>query len=422
MPNQKAKAILQRALKVIPRATQTMSKCYMMWPDHSSFPIFLKSQDGCVVKSIDGVQYIDLMNASGTNFVDPSIAARAIKQQLKSGINLSLPTTLETELAELLCQVIPGCEMVRFMKNGSDATMAAVRAARHIAGKDQILMMSNGYHGTSDGFCAASNRPCGVPSAWAYSVDKVDYNDIETIRHRLETKRYAALIIEPVSIEQPTKNFLDKCLNACHENGALLIFDEIVTFGRFALGGCAELFGVIPDLMTVGKCMGSGMAISAVCGKREYMSAFHDILYSATFAGESLSFASAIATLKYLCRNKIGVYPWVWECGERFKANFNDQCKLLKIKGKAVGMAPRLNVVFKHDNAQEIKDLWHIEMLKRGVLIGMQIYHTPMLTMKHIEHIDNATKESLGVIAEVVGGGNIETYLGGSRSFQVFKR
>ena len=123
MANIKSKQLLERALKVIPRATQTMSKCYLMWPEHESFPIFLEAQKGCMVKSVDGEWYIDLMNASGTNFTPKSVVEAAIKKQLRQGINLSLPTGLEVELAELLCGIIPGCEQVRFCKNGSDATM-----------------------------------------------------------------------------------------------------------------------------------------------------------------------------------------------------------------------------------------------------------------------------------------------------------
>ncbi|MFA5023408.1 MAG: aminotransferase class III-fold pyridoxal phosphate-dependent enzyme [Patescibacteria group bacterium] len=419
--NKKAMDILKLALEKIPRATQTMSKCYLMWPMGDYFPIFAESQDGCIVTSVDGEKFIDTVAALGPNFVSQNIVNKAIKKQLKKGINFSLPSTLELELAQMICDTVPCAEMVRFCKNGSDATTAAIRVARSYSGKDNILMAKGGYHGWGDNFCSVAERYFGVPAVLKEFIDTFEYNNIEDIENKLKTNKYAAVIMEPVSLEEPKAGYLKKVRELCTKYNTILIFDEMITCFRWSLGGAQEYFQVTPDITTMGKAIGTGMPLAFIAGKKNLMLEFENIFFSSTFSGETLSLAAGIATLKELKRNKDEIYKHVWYQGNRVKDNFNAKCKNLGICAAMIGMAPRMNIRF-YDGGTELKDLFFQEMLKRKILVGSQFYITWATKAKHIDKIINATNESLEVLAHAVGEHNIDRYFEGQHAIQIFNR
>jgi glutamate-1-semialdehyde 2,1-aminomutase len=218
----------------------------------------------------------------------------AIRNQLNSGILFSLSTPLESQLAETLKRLIPCAEQIRFCKNGSDATTAAVRLARAITGRSHIL--TTGYHGWHDWTLATTPPHLGVPDEVVKLTSKLNYGDIETAQNILKSKQAACIIVEPTH----DSLYLQSLRNLCSFYGSLLIFDEIITGFRWHLGGAQTLFNVTPDLATFGKAMANGMPLAALVGRHHLMQNLNEVFFSGTYFGETLSLAAAIA-----CINKI---------------------------------------------------------------------------------------------------------------------
>ena len=424
MSNIKAKAILKRAKKVIPRAAQTMSKAYSMWIMDDVFPIFVDSSDDCVITSVDGHKFIDMFGGLGTNFFPASHKAvqKAIIKQVKKGINFSLPTTLETELAELLCEIYPCCEQVKFAKNGSDAVSAVIRVARSYSKKDYILTILGGYHGWSDSVAAASQRNEGIPDVFGSFVDKIPYNDLCELEEALKTQKYACLLMEPVSLEEPHEGYLRGVRTLCDKYKTILIFDEVITGSRWALGGAQEYYNIMPDIATIGKGMGAGAPISAIIGKEEYMREFNHIFFSATYFGETISLAASIAVLKELKKHEKKIYKHVWTQGNRIKKTFNSTCKKLGIDAHTIGMAPRITFKFNCEDEIGARDLFLQQMIHRGVFSGVAMLVGWNTKKKHINKVVKVMCESLEIVAHAVKTNTIDNYLYGQRSMVIFRR
>jgi len=292
---------LARSDKVVPGAAQTYSKS---WRHHirGVTPIFLESGQGAIVTDVDGNCYVDLIQGLLPNILGYAHAGvnDAAHRRAKDGHSFSLAHTLEVELAERLCKIIPCAEMVRFGKNGSDATAGAVRVARAYTGRERIAVC--GYHGWQDWFIGSTSRCAGVPKAVQELVHTVPYNDIDALEQILASKpdEFAAFIMEPVNFHWPDEGYLEKVKQIVHAHGALLIFDEICSGFHFQLGGAQKIFGVLPDLATFGKAMGNGWPISCIVGRRDVMKIFEDAFVSFTFAGDVSAMAAAMKVLDIL--------------------------------------------------------------------------------------------------------------------------
>ena len=279
MKFKKSQQLLQRSLNVIPIGSQTFSKSYLQYPKGLS-PLFLKKGLGSYVWDVDDNKYIDLVNGLlpiVLGYCDTDVD-NAIKNQLEKGIVFSLSTELEIKLAEKLIYHIPSAEKVRFGKNGSDATSAAIRLARAYTKRDRVAIC--GYHGWHDWYIGSTTRNIGVPSAVSELSHRFKYNDIDSLQKlfRNYKNEFAAVIMEPMNTEIPTNNFLNEVQLLSKKNGALFILDEIITGFRYDLGGAQKLFGLTPDLSTFGKSMGNGMPISAIVGKAEIMDLMNDFI------------------------------------------------------------------------------------------------------------------------------------------------
>lgn len=301
---QASNQFLERAEKSIPLGSQTFSKSKIAYPEQVS-PLFIEKGEGCQVWDIDGNQYTDFVSgllSVSLGYCDEDIDNAVIKQ-LQLGVTFSLPHRLETEVAELLTEHIPCAEMVRFGKNGSDATSAAIRLARAYTSREHVAVC--GYHGWQDWYIGSTSRDLGVPEATKGLTHQFKFNDINSLLTLLKKNKYAAVILEPMNIEFPKGNFLEDVKSACKEHGAVLIFDETITGFRYSLGGAQELFNVTPDLATFGKGMANGYPISAVVGRQDIMMLMKDIFFSGTFAGETLSLAAAKATIEKIANEKV---------------------------------------------------------------------------------------------------------------------
>lgn len=311
-------AWLERALHTIPTGSQTFSKAHIQFPQGHA-PLFVEEGRGAHITDVDGNDYVDLimgLAAVGLGYRDPDVDA-AIATQLAKGITFSLPTRLEAELAELLVECVPSAEMVRFGKNGSDATTAAVRLARAFTGRDLVIACS--YHGWHDWYIGSTTRNLGVPDVVGKLTHSCPAGDIEWIERFFDAHQgqVACIIVEPMLLPRPPET-LAAIAKLARANGAVLIFDEVATGFRFSLGGAQELYGVTPDLSAFGKSMANGMPLSAIVGRKDIMMLMEQIFFSGSFGGEALSLAASIATIKKLRSEK--VVEHIWDYGSKIQA------------------------------------------------------------------------------------------------------
>jgi glutamate-1-semialdehyde 2,1-aminomutase len=368
----KSNDLFQKVSKVIPLAAQTFSKSYLQYVKGIA-PLFADWAKGAYIWDVDGNKYIDMINSLlpvvlGYQY---KVVDDAIKKQLKKGIIFSLSSPLEYELALLLKKHIPCAEMVRFGKNGSDVTTGAIRLARAITGRSHVVVC--GYHGWHDWYIGTTSRDLGVPEETKNLSHKFIYNDISSLQKifKENPEKVAAVIMEAMNYEEPSEDFLRRVKEIAHQNGALLIFDEIITGFRFNLGGAQKLFGVTPDLATFGKSMANGMPISALVGKKEYMEKINDIFYSFTNGGETLSIAAAIATIKELEKKK--VINYIWKLGKYLQDGTNKLLQknglsdFIKVKGKPCWQIFSISDAYGYSSI-EIKSYLQQEILQSGYL------------------------------------------------------
>ena len=303
---EKSEALLERSERVIPLGSQTFSKSRTQYPVGVS-PLFLQRGKGARVWDVDGNEYIDFVNSLLSITLghgDPDVDA-AVRAQLDDGVILSLPHPLETEVAERICAIVPCAEMVRFGKNGSDATSGAIRIARAFTGRDHVAVC--GYHGWQDWYIGSTARNRGVPEATRALTHGFMYNDLASLEavFAAQPGAIAAVILEPMNVEWPAPGFLEGVRELATRHGAVLVFDETITGFRMAAGGAQELFGVTPDLATFGKGLANGYPLAAVAGRRDIMMMMEEVFYSFTFGGEMLSLAAARAVLDKLVREPV---------------------------------------------------------------------------------------------------------------------
>lgn len=370
---QKSVDFLKLVENKIPLGSQTFSKSKSQYPVGVS-PLFIERGDGSKVWDIDGNQYTDFVNSLlsvSLGYNNPSVNA-AVIEQLNKGVSLSLPTVLEYEVASLLIDMVPCAEMVRFGKNGSDATTAAIRLARAYTQKDYIAIC--GYHGWHDWYIGSTSKNLGVPVATSNLSFSFPYNDIDALERLLNRykNKFAAIIMEPINAVFPSAGYLEAVREIATKCNVVLIFDEICTGARLSPGGAQELFGVTPDLCLMGKGLANGHPLSAVMGKKEIMALCSDIFFSGTFGGENLSLAAAKEVLTLV---KTGVITEKLEKngsilldGVRKIVSDHDLDEIFSFSGHPSWSF--INIFQQTtDDVMLLKTLFLQEMFKRGILI-----------------------------------------------------
>jgi glutamate-1-semialdehyde 2,1-aminomutase/spore coat polysaccharide biosynthesis protein SpsF len=379
MPEQKrvlrrSQELKQRIDAVVPGGSQTLSKGATQYVQGVA-PAFLVRGRGSHVWDADDNEYIDYPMALGPIILGHGYPAveEAVKRQLSDGTTFSLPHPLEIAVAEQLVAMVPCAEMVRFGKNGSDATTGAVRLARAYTGRDLIACC--GYHGWQDWYIGSTTFNRGVPKAVQQLTLTFEYNQIDSLQARFAEHpgQIAAVILEPVGLVEPQGDFLQEIRRLCRSEGALLIFDEVITGFRLGRGGAQEHFGVVPDLACFGKAMANGYPLSAVAGPREIMKTFEETFFSFTFGGEALSLAAALATLKEIAEREVIAH--IWEQGLKLLDGVQVLARQFGIERhvRCQGLPPRTVVSFYDDSGRDsllIKSLFQQECLKRGVLFS----------------------------------------------------
>jgi len=403
-PRTQSENWLQRAQRVVPACAQTFSKSYNQHV-RGVAPIFLERGKGCRVWDVDGNEYIDYIQGLLPNILgyDHREVNAAVSLQLTQGHSFSLPHPLEVELAERLVRLIPCAEMVRFGKNGSDATAGAVRAARAFTRRDQVACC--GYHGWQDWYIGTTTRNAGVPRAVRDLTHPFPYNDLAALEKLLEGHRgeFAAVIMEPVNFVEPAPGYLQGVKDLATRHGAVLIFDEICSGFHFGLGGAQKRYGVTPDLACFGKAMGNGFPISCVVGRAEIMKIFEEIFFSFTFAGEVASIAAALKVLDIL---------EFTDALTRMEATGRILQDGVNMLAKHAGLAERISCVghstwslvkFRDHEGKDsalLRSLVSQELCKRGVLALV----THNMTAAHDENAIARTLEVYASVFKMVAG------------------
>ena len=309
--------LFERAKKVLPGGVNSPVRAYRAV---GMAPRFITRADGAYIYDEDGKKYIDYVCSWGPMILGHNhpVIREAVEKAVQDGLSFGAPTRREVDIAELMVELVPGIEMVRMVNSGTEAVMSALRLARGATGRDKLIKFEGCYHGHSDcmlvnagSSALAGGHPssAGVPVGAAKDTLTAQFNDLDSVRELLEGNpgQVAAVIVEPVAanmgVVNPAPGFLPGLRQLCDQHGALLIFDEVITGFRLALGGAQEYFGVKADLVTFGKIIGGGMPVGAYCGSRallEQVAPCGPVYQAGTLSGNPVAMAAGLAQLTYL--------------------------------------------------------------------------------------------------------------------------
>jgi glutamate-1-semialdehyde 2,1-aminomutase len=403
----KSKTFKEKSHALIPGGAHTYAKGDDQYPEVS--PGFLERGKGCHVWDLDGNEFIEygmgLRSVTLGHAYGPVV--EAAYQQMKLGINFNRPSSIEVDCAEKFLSLIEGAEMVKFAKNGSDVTTAAVKLARAYTGRDMVaICVDHPFYSVDDWFIGTTDMSAGIPKMIRDLTVKFHYNDIAEIQLLFEKypNQIACLFMEVERLEPPKEGFLEKVKEICHTNGALLIFDEIITGFRWHLGGAQKYHDITPDLSTFGKAMGNGFSIAALCGKREIMELGglnHNkervFLLSTTFGAETHSLAAALETMKIYETEP--VIKHLYRQGERLMNGINQSVQEHHLEDHFGILGKPCNLLyFTRDQdrqpSQPFRTLFLQETIKRGII-------APSLVVSY-SHTDQDIDRTLDAINEAL--------------------
>ena len=377
-------------------------------------PLFIKHAEGAYIIDEDDRRYVDYVGSWGPMILGHSHpdVLDSVRRQLDHGLSYGAPTAMETEMAELVCAMVPSMDMVRMVSSGTEATMSAIRLARGYTGRDTIIKFEGCYHGHSDSLLVKAGSGAltfgvpsspGVPAAFAQHTLTLPYNDIAAVRETLSrvAEDVACIIVEPVAGNMncvpPVPGFLEGLREVCDEYGVVLIFDEVMTGFRVALGGAQAHYGVTPDLTTFGKIVGGGMPVGAFGGKREIMeciSPLGPVYQAGTLSGNPLAMAAGLTTLKLISRP--GFHDELTSYTSRLLQGLQDRADAASIPfvtTQAGGMfglyfSGADNILTFEDvmasDAERFKTFFH-KMLEQGVYFAPSAYEAGFTSIAHGE-------------------------------------
>ncbi len=360
----------EEALRLIPWGTQTNAK--RPYPAFDGImPKFIVRGKGCRLWDMEGKEYIDFRLALGPvtlgycyDEVDD-----AVRAQLAHGVLFSMASPIELDLARLVHEMVPNAEMIRFMKTGEDANLSNIRVARAYTGREMILM--TGYHGYPDWFATEDSPNNGVPSFMKDYVKILPWGDCEAAERlvRQYGERLACVITIPYDFNADTSgNYVRYLRKLTREYGILLVLDEVLTGFRLAPGGAQELFGVDADLAGYAKAIANGFPLSAYVGHRKYMETLYRFKMTTTYAGEALSIAAAIATLKIMKRDN--VHAHLRNMGTRLMEGFAAIVRDIGVDGTPAGLPVAPYVLFAGPDPgyhERLEFLWQRELYREGI-------------------------------------------------------
>ncbi len=325
--------LMERAVQVIPGGVNSPVRAYR---SVGLTPRFIERADGPYVWDVEGNRYLDYIGSWGPMILghnNPAVREAVVKA-CERGMSFGAATELEVEIAEFICATVPHIEMIRMVNSGTEAVMSALRLARGFTGRDKIVKFAGNYHGHSDCMLVAAGSgvmtagvpdSAGVPAGCAQDTLTAAYNDLDSVRALFDENpgQIAAIIVEPVAANMgvvlPVPGFLEGLRALCDEQGALLVFDEVICGFRLSYGGAAERFGITPDLVTYGKIIGGGMPVGAFGGRRdimEYMAPVGPVYQAGTLSGNPIAMTAGFVQLKEL-HGHPEIYDRLDQAGER---------------------------------------------------------------------------------------------------------
>lgn len=385
----KSEEIFQQAQKLIPGGVTSARHPSKFI--RGEYPIFTARGKGSHIWDVDGNEYIDWIASFGPMYLGHAhpVVEEAVRKNLAEGFCFTMASPLQNVLAEKLIEIIPCAEMVKYVTSGSDATAAAIRVARVYTGKDKIIRW--GYHGWHDwsyGGAGTDRPPVGVPKSAAADILTFDYNDLDSLEKVFQENKgqVAGVIMQPYDSvkELPKEGFLEGVKTLTHQHEAVLIYDEIKTGFRMALGGAQEYFGVTPDITCVSKAMANGYPIGAIVGKREVMEVAHKTRISATFLVNTFPMAAALATIEEVQRTN-GI-EYMWRLGKTLMVGLEEIVAEQGVDAQVLGVPPLPSLRFTDKNPEvqtALKNAFFAETTKRGVLFHPG--HTWFLSLAHTE-------------------------------------
>ena len=431
-----------RAKQLIPGGTQLLSKRPEMYAPEQ-WPAYYREARGCEVIDLDERRYVDL-TTSGIGscllgYADPDVTD-AVVRRVQFGSMCTLNSPEELELAELLLQLHPWSEQVRFCRTGGEAMAVAVRIARAATRRDRVAFC--GYHGWSDWYLAANLRekqgngstdplhahllpglePAGVPAGLLNTALPFAYNCIDELRAHVRQygSELAAVVMEPTRSTDPAPGFLEDVRQLCDECGALLIFDEISSGWRMHLGGVHLRYGVSPEVAVFAKALGNGHPIAAILGRRGVMDAAQGSFISSTYWTEGVGPAAAVATIHKLQR--VDVPAHVARIGERFRSRWHELGTEHGVPVEATGHSALLHLGFRHPDAAALGTLFTMRMLEHGFLTGPGFYPSLAHDDHHLDAFFLAADRVFAELAKSIQKEDTRTRIGGPVRHQGFAR
>lgn len=424
-------ALRVRAHDLIPGGAHTYAKGDDQYPEGA--PAFIERGFGCHVWDVDGREFIEYgmgLRSVTLGHAYPAVV-EAAAAAMKRGTNFTRPSPMEVECAEALLSVVPG-DMVKFAKNGSDVTTAAVKLARAATGRDLVgICKDQPFFSTDDWFIGTTPMASGIPRSVRALTLPFRYNDLESVEalFRRHSGQIACLVLEPAAAQEPAPGFLEGLRRLCDAEGALLVFDEMITGFRWHLGGAQTLYGVRPDLSTFGKGIANGFAVSALVGSRSVMELGglrHDrervFLLSTTHGAELHALAAAMATIRVYERE--GVIERLHRQGRRLRTGLEEAARDLGLSDHFQVLGRDSNLVYAARDAekkpsQAFRTLVLQETLKRGILMPSLV-----VSFSHSDEDVDRTVTAVGAALEVYRralDGGIERFLEGRPVKPVFR-
>ncbi len=404
MKLEKSEKLYREAVKLLPGGVSSPVRAI------KPFPFYTAKAEGSKIYDVDGNVYVDYCLAYGPLILGHAnpVVKNALKEQLERGWLYGTPIEMEVEYAKLITKLYKSIEMLRFVNTGSEATMSAIRLARGFTGRDKILKIEGGFHGSHDAVLVKAGSGAtthGIPNSAGVPVDfvkntlQVPFNDVESLSYVVEKNRdeLACVIMEPVmgnsSLIKPEEGYLKEVRKITKENDVLLIFDEVITGFRLALGGAQEYYGVEADITTLGKIAGGGLPIGIFGGRREIMenvAPSGNVYQAGTFSGNPLSLTAGYTTVKFMIEN--GVIEVVNKKTEELAKGLRDIAEDSNRNVEVDWIASMFCIYFgkkprnyedalKLDGEKYMKFFWN--MLKRGVFLPPSQYETCFVSYAH---------------------------------------
>lgn len=342
LPGPTSHSLWERALRRIPGGVNSPVRAFR---GVGGEPFLVNRAKGCTITDVDGRDYIDFVGTWGPAILGhaPQVVIDAVTETAKYGTSFGIPNPLEVEMAETICRMVPSVEKVRMTNSGTEAVMSAIRLARGATGRDRIVKFEGCYHGHVDSLLVKAGSgaltlgqpdSAGIPASLASLTSTVPFNDIEALKYVFQEKgsEIACVILEPVpanaGLYLPEPGYLEAIRNLCNQHGALLIFDEVMTGFRLAPGGAQEIYGITPDLTTMGKVIGGGLPVGAFGGRADIMDQLAPLgpVYQAgTLSGNPLALAAGLAQLKEM--ERINGWALLESIGAQMEESMNTAIK-----------------------------------------------------------------------------------------------